>query len=264
MSTEHLDKNLNRVGTDKGDDIRTLEDAMKRIDIMRCNYERKIEELYKDHDIMSKFIEDQALEIKGYKIYIEEVNDLVRKATEIVQISESGKDYENVDNMLANSEEMSIKYKDTFKKIDQKNIASINSNHLVKICYKINDKENWNGERFWVNVVGNDDNIIYGLISNNLFNVDWLLGKKICFSTDCIYDYVCPMVEKIEFETKLEGYTTFEFSLEVKNMTGGGYSQNRYDIKSAMKRGIVYPSLDPCIFEIKYPNKDIKGRVIKP
>ena len=31
-----------------------------------------------------------------------------------------------------------------------------------------------------------------------------------------------------------------------------------------MKRGIVYPSLDPCIFEIKYPNKDIKGRVIKP
>ena len=53
-------------------------------------------------------------------------------------------------------------------------------------------------------------------------------------------------------------------SFEVTNMTGGGYSQNRYDIKSATKRGIVYPSLDPCIFEIKYPNKDIKGRVIKP
>jgi len=25
---------------------------------------------------------------------------------------------------------------------------------------------------------------------------------------------------------------------------------------------MVYPSLDPCIFEVKYPNKDIKGRAI--
>jgi hypothetical protein len=25
---------------------------------------------------------------------------------------------------------------------------------------------------------------------------------------------------------------------------------------------MVYPSLDPSIFEVKYPNKDLKGRVI--
>ena len=31
---------------------------------------------------------------------------------------------------------------------------------------------------------------------------------------------------------------------------------------SATKDGIVYPSLDPCIFELKYPNTDIQGRVI--
>jgi hypothetical protein len=42
-----------------------------------------------------------------------------------------------------------------------------------------------------------------------------------------------------------------------------GYSGNYYDIKGATKNKILYPSLDPCIFEIKYPNKDIKGRVVK-
>jgi hypothetical protein len=42
-----------------------------------------------------------------------------------------------------------------------------------------------------------------------------------------------------------------------------GYSGNFYDVKGATKNKILYPSLDPCIFEIKYPNKDIKGRVVK-
>jgi hypothetical protein len=42
-----------------------------------------------------------------------------------------------------------------------------------------------------------------------------------------------------------------------------GYSGNVYNIASATKNGIIYPSLDPCIFEIKYPNSDIKGRIVK-
>jgi hypothetical protein len=29
----------------------------------------------------------------------------------------------------------------------------------------------------------------------------------------------------------------------------------------AMKNNILYPSLDPMIFEIKYPDTDIKGRI---
>jgi len=40
-----------------------------------------------------------------------------------------------------------------------------------------------------------------------------------------------------------------------------GYSGNVYDLNPATKNGIIYPSLDPSIFEIKYPNTDIKGRV---
>jgi hypothetical protein len=46
-----------------------------------------------------------------------------------------------------------------------------------------------------------------------------------------------------------------------KWLTSGGYSGNVYDINYATKDGIVYPSLDPSIFELKYPDADIEGRV---
>lgn len=53
-------------------------------------------------------------------------------------------------------------------------------------------------------------------------------------------------------------------SVKVTNLSGGdgNYSPNRYNIDEATKGKMIYPSLDPCIFEIKYPNKDIKGRAI--
>jgi len=44
--------------------------------------------------------------------------------------------------------------------------------------------------------------------------------------------------------------------------TSDGYSGNIYNILTATKNGVVYPSLDPAIFEIKYPNNDIQGRVV--
>ncbi len=44
--------------------------------------------------------------------------------------------------------------------------------------------------------------------------------------------------------------------------TNSGYSQYAYDIRGATQSGIIYPSLDPSIFEIKYPQTDIKGKVI--
>ena len=40
-----------------------------------------------------------------------------------------------------------------------------------------------------------------------------------------------------------------------------GYSRFRYDFKTAIRDGIIYPSLDPSIFEIKYPDTDIKGKI---
>ena len=47
-----------------------------------------------------------------------------------------------------------------------------------------------------------------------------------------------------------------------KYKTADGYSGNVYDINSANKGGIVYPALDPSIFELKYPLKDISGTVV--
>ena len=44
--------------------------------------------------------------------------------------------------------------------------------------------------------------------------------------------------------------------------TAQGYSGNVYDLISATKNGVIYPSLDPSIFEVKFPNLDIKGRVV--
>ena len=53
-------------------------------------------------------------------------------------------------------------------------------------------------------------------------------------------------------------------SVKISNLCGGdgNYSTNRYNIEDATKGKIVYPSLDPCVFEVKYPNKDIKGRAL--
>jgi hypothetical protein len=44
------------------------------------------------------------------------------------------------------------------------------------------------------------------------------------------------------------------------NKCNGQYSPNSYNIEAATKNKIIYPSLDPCVFEIKFPNSDIKGR----
>ena len=43
--------------------------------------------------------------------------------------------------------------------------------------------------------------------------------------------------------------------------TANGYSQYKYDFGSATRKGVIYPSLDPSIFELKYPNSDVEGRV---
>ena len=60
----------------------------------------------------------------------------------------------------------------------------------------------------------------------------------------------------------VQGVQTLE-KIDFKNKTGTsfGYSQYKYDFKGATKKRVIYPSLDPSIFELKYPNTDIKGRV---
>ncbi len=62
---------------------------------------------------------------------------------------------------------------------------------------------------------------------------------------------------------KIKGVQTVK-NLIITNKAGtsSGYSQYAYDISSATQNLVIYPSLDPSIFEVKYPNTDIKGRVV--
>jgi len=86
----------------------------------------------------------------------------------------------------------------------------------------------------------------------NYFNIDnWTFNKPINIS-------------EIELTlANVEGVMSVP-SVKISNLCGGdgNYSPNRYNIDAATKGKIVYPSLDPSIFEVKYPNKDIKGRAL--
>ena len=62
---------------------------------------------------------------------------------------------------------------------------------------------------------------------------------------------------------KIDGVQTVK-SISVNNKVGTGtdYSQYAYDIPGATLNNVIYPSIDPMIFEVKLPNQDIKGKVV--
>jgi len=62
---------------------------------------------------------------------------------------------------------------------------------------------------------------------------------------------------------KVKGVQTVK-DIYITNKTGvaQGYSEYAYDIEGATQNNIIYPSLDPSVFEVKYPNTDIRGRVV--
>ena len=59
---------------------------------------------------------------------------------------------------------------------------------------------------------------------------------------------------------KVKGVQTVQ-KVEIINKAGGNYSQYGYDTLGATRNNIMYPSFDPCIFEVKFPEQDIKGRI---
>ena len=84
------------------------------------------------------------------------------------------------------------------------------------------------------------------------FNTDsWQINQPIVLSN--LYTVI----------DSVEGVQTVK-NIEVVNLSGeaNGYSKYSYDVKGATNNNVIYPSLDPSIFEVKYPNVDIKGRVV--
>ena len=62
---------------------------------------------------------------------------------------------------------------------------------------------------------------------------------------------------------KVEGVQTVQ-TVKITNLydINLGYSGNVYDVDLAYRNGIIYPSLDASIFEVKYPKSDIRVSVI--
>ena len=59
---------------------------------------------------------------------------------------------------------------------------------------------------------------------------------------------------------KVPGVQTVQ-KVEIINKHGGSYSEYAYDVKGATRSNILYPSYDPCVFEVKFPDSDIVGRI---
>ena len=86
----------------------------------------------------------------------------------------------------------------------------------------------------------------------NQFNIeDWQINQPII------------MRDLYVLLDRIEGVQTVK-NIRIYNKTGTslGYSNYSYDVEGALVNGIIYPSVDPMIFEVKYPNTDIKGRVV--
>ncbi len=71
---------------------------------------------------------------------------------------------------------------------------------------------------------------------------------------------ISSLVNALDLVEGVQSIINFKFYCK----SGGSYSNNKYAVDTAIKNNILYPSLDPSIFEIKYPDNDIRARIIKP
>ena len=106
--------------------------------------------------------------------------------------------------------------------------------------------------------------ITYPNFNNNEVIERCILALKNYFLTDK-WQINQPIVTSTLFVLldALEGVQTVR-SIVFNNIAGtqSGYSEWAYDMSGANQNGTIFPSLDPSIFELKYPNIDIKGRVV--
>ena len=96
----------------------------------------------------------------------------------------------------------------------------------------------------------------------DFFNIDrWQIGQPIVLG-DIAYEISLVDGVATVVPPKENNPNNLPILIENKYKSSEGYSGNFYDINSALKDGILYPALDPSIFEVKYPNADIKGKVL--
>lgn len=128
-------------------------------------------------------------------------------------------------------------------------------------------------------IISDNVNIIDGYIINigidfkilvyNNFNkkevLDQCLQKaKDFFNIDKWYFNQPININQFELElAKIEGVQSVaEVTFKNLNQNDGNYSPHEYNLSEATHNKIIYPSLDPSVFEVKYPDNDIRGAVI--
>jgi len=101
----------------------------------------------------------------------------------------------------------------------------------------------------------NNNDVVTNCITvlQNYFNIErWSINQPIILSeinSNLLQINGVQSVVKVEIINK-------------QDTTGITYSEYGYDITGATKNNSIYPSLDPSIFEVRYPNTDIQGRVV--
>ena len=83
------------------------------------------------------------------------------------------------------------------------------------------------------------------------FDIDnWQINQPISIS-DLTYEI--GLIEGVQSVVDVELVNIWDENL--------GYSGNVYDMDEALRKKVLYPSMDPSIFEIRFPNQDIKGTI---
>ena len=127
----------------------------------------------------------------------------------------------------------------------------------------VNDSVNIK-DAFIINIGVNFDIITLPEYNSNQVLADCIVALKDYFAIDK-WQINQPIVLRNIYIIldKIVGVQTVK-SVNITNLTGTnlGYSPYAYDMNAATISNVVYPSLDPSIFEVKYPNQDIQGRVV--
>jgi hypothetical protein len=86
----------------------------------------------------------------------------------------------------------------------------------------------------------------------NFFDIDkWQINQPII---------IVDLINEIGSVEGVQSVNSVKIVNKYKYKDGADYSPFIYDIEnSALTNGIVYPSLDPMIFEVRYPENDIVG-----
>ena len=113
----------------------------------------------------------------------------------------------------------------------------------ISIDFEITTKSNYNSNDVLIRCLNN---------VREFFNIDrWQINQPIIKS------------EVVNIIANTDGVqSVVKVVMNNKVDTDLGYSGNSYDLSSATKSGVIYPSLDPSIFEVRFPNSVIRGRVV--